>query len=153
MNLSKLEKQLALEEGRPPRTYLDTKNILTGGIGHNLIAKPERGYDRVGIQVSDEMCTKWFESDIQTSMAELDVHLPWWKEQDDVRQNALLDLCFNMGISGLKTFIYTLEAFSEGKYTAAAKGFRNSQWARDVKEARTKRITDMIQTGEWPTDV
>ena len=26
---------------------------------------------------------------------------------------------------------------------------RYPEWARDVKEARTKRVTDMIETGEW----
>jgi len=65
MRLDYLEAQLNVEEGRPPKTYLDHKGILTGGLGHNLRAKPEAGYDRVGVVVSDEVCSRWFAADIQ----------------------------------------------------------------------------------------
>jgi lysozyme len=149
MNLEKLEAQLLLEEGSPPRTYLDTKGLLSGGIGHNLIAHPEPGYDRVGVQVGDAIRSKWFTADIATAIAELDVHLPWWRDQDDVRQNALLNLCFNMGIGGLLTFKNTLAAFERGDYTTAAAGIRSSKYAHDVGANRSGRVAKMIETGEW----
>tara|TARA_R110000868_G_scaffold331698_1_gene592691 strand:- start:5896 stop:6351 length:456 start_codon:yes stop_codon:yes gene_type:complete len=149
MNLIKLEAQLALEEGAPTRTYLDTKGILTGGIGHNLIDEPESGFDRVGVIVPPEMRTKWFLKDIQDAIDDADRELPWWKGLDDVRQNALLNLLFNMGWGGLATFKNTLAAFERGDYVAAASGFRNSQYARDVGKTRSGRVAAMIETGEW----
>ena len=149
MNLEKLEKQLHLEEGRPPTTYLDSKGILSGGAGHNLIDEPEPGYDRPGIPVSDEMCTKWFLKDIQDAIDDLDRELPWWRDLDDVRQNALLNLCFNMGWTGLSTFHNTLANFKAGNYAAAASGFLRSQYARDVGPTRSKRVAKMIETGVW----
>jgi lysozyme len=149
MNLEKLEAQLAEEEGSPGRTYLDTKGILTGGIGHNLIAHPEAGYDRVGVIVESEKRTEWFKQDIQDAIAALDAKLPWWSALDDVRQNCLLDLTFNMGIGGLLTFHNTLALLEQGNYVMAANGFRNSQYARDVGPTRSGRICRMIERGEW----
>ncbi len=153
MNLDRLEAQLIVEEGSPPRTYLDTKNILTGGIGHNLIAHPEAGFDRVGVQVPDDVRSRWFRSDIQNSISDLDHHAPWWKQHDDVRQNVLLNLDFNMGWGGLSTFKNSLGAFAAKDYTRAAMGFKDSQWARDVGPIRSNRVCNMIATGQWPRDI
>ncbi len=153
MNLERLEAQLAIEEGSPPRTYLDTKGILTGGIGHNLQAHREYGFDRVGIIVSPEVCTRWFRADIQFAVNDLDRNAPWWKQLDDVRQNALLDLCFNMGWGTLTTFHKTLAAFAQRDYGRAADGIRNSQYAKDVGPARSGRVARMIETGQWPHDI
>lgn len=147
MNLSRLMKDLTESEGRPARTYLDTKNILTGGIGHNLIAKPESGFDRIGIIVPDRICERWFNADIQESILSLDRNLPWWRQCSDARQNALLDLCFNMGWGGLSTFKNTLAAFESGAYATAANGIRNSQYAKDVGPRRSGKIANMIQSG------
>lgn len=149
MDMQRLEAQLLISEGSPPRTYLDTKGILTGGIGHNLVAKPEAGFDRVGVLVPDDVRSRWFAADIETAMAELDVHLPWWRELDDVRQNAIIDLTFNMGISGLLTFKNTLAALERGDYATAAAGIRNSQYARDVGPRRSGHIAGMIEMGRW----
>lgn len=153
MNLERLQAQLAIEEGRPAKTYLDTKGILTGGIGHNLIAHPEPGFDRVGIVVNDAVCARWFRADIQESIDALDRRLPWWRQHDDVRQNALLNLCFNMGLGTLLTFKNTLSAFSARDYGRAADGVLNSQYARDVGPHRSGRVAGMIRTGQWPHDI
>ena len=153
MNLDKLEAQLILEEGAPSRTYLDTKGILTGGIGHNLIAHPYPGYDRIGVIVPEQMRSYWFRIDIIESINALNSGLPWWQELDDVRQNTLLNLCFNMGIGSLLGFKNTLAALKAGDYPTAARGILNSQYARDVGPNRSGRIAKMIETGQWPNDV
>lgn len=153
MNLDYLEAQLAIEEGSPPRTYLDTKGILTGGIGHNLMAHPESGFDRIGVIVPPDVCTRWFRADIQSAIRDLDRNAPWWKGLDDVRQNALLDLCFNMGWSTLASFRNTLAALAQKDYSRASYGILHSQYAHDVGPHRSGRVARMIETGAWPTDV
>lgn len=150
MNLESLQKQLALEEGCPPRTYLDSKNILTGGIGHNLIDEPEPGFDRIGILVPPEMVTKWFLKDIQDAIDDLDRELPWWRDENDARQNALLNLVYNMGWAGLSTFKNTLLAFERGNFGLVASGLRYSQYAKEVGPTRSGRVAKMIETGELP---
>lgn len=158
MNLQRLEIQLAIEEGAPTRTYLDTKGILTGGVGHNLIAHPEPGFDRIGVLVPADVRSRWFKTDIQGAISDLNHHCPWWHGMDDVRQNTIANLMFNMGWGngvdkGLSTFKNTLAAFAIKDYTRAAIGFKNSMWANDVGPVRCNRICNMIATGQWPTDI
>lgn len=149
MDLIRLQADLKKEEGSPDYTYLDSKGILSGGIGRNLIDEPEPGFDKPEIFVPEEMETKWFQKDIQDAIDGLNKYLPWWTKENDVRQNALLDLCFNMGVTGLLTFKTTLGFFQHGMYIAAASGIRNSQYARDVGPIRSSKIAKMIETGEF----
>lgn len=142
MDLNKLQKELSLEEGKNLKMYLDSLKIPTIGIGHNLRDKP----------ISERACQVIFEDDVAEVIAHLDQHLPWWREQDDVRQNALIDLCFNLGIDSLLGFKNTLKAWQEKRYEDAYNGLGASLWATQVGK-RAQRIQQMVRTGEWPNDI
>lgn len=152
MDIDRLKAQLELEEGTPQRTYLDTKGILSGGVGHNLVAHPEHGYDRVGILVPPEVSKKWFEQDLQRVINDLNHNLPWWTQLDPVRQNIVADMTFNMGIGGLMTFANTLANIKNGHYDAAADGMKASLWHTQVG-TRAIRLEKMMRTGQWPADI
>lgn len=153
MNLEKLKAQLKDEEGYRLEAYLDTEGILTIGIGHNCANDPVPGVAKVGDAITPECCHGLFEQDItEKAIKELDRELPWWKDLDDVRQNVMLDLCFNMGIKTLLTFVNTLHAIETGNYPAAADGMRRSRWARQVGR-RAIRLEQMMASGKWPEDI
>lgn len=142
MNLDKLESELSLEEGKNLKMYLDSLKIPTIGIGHNLRDKP----------ISERACRVIFEDDVNDAIADLDKYLPWWRNEDDVRQNALIDLCFNLGIESLLGFKNTLQAWQEHRYEDACQGLGASLWATQVGR-RAQRIQQMVKTGEWPNDI
>jgi lysozyme len=106
--------------------------------------------DAVGINRDEAEYLK--KNDILRAVEGLNTHLPWWANLDVVRQRALVELAFNMGIGsssrGLLSFRNALPALQRGDYEAAAAGFRNSKWAKDVGPRRTKRITNMLQFGD-----
>ena len=79
---------------------------------------------------------------------ELINNISWFYQLDDERQYALLDMCFNMGISRLLKFKKMLNAMFIGDFKGAAKECLNSKYARDVKK-RAERIARLIQTGIW----
>ena len=148
MNLEKLEEQLGIDEGKRLTAYLDTMGILTVGIGHNCATKPVPGVLKPGDTITEETCSQLFADDIQDSIAQLDRHLPWWRLLDDVRQNVLANMCFNMGINTLTQFRNTLKFIECGSYGMAADGMMQSLWARQVGD-RAKRLSKMMRTGEW----
>lgn len=149
MDIDRLRAQLTLEEGRCLAAYKDTEGILTVGIGHNCVAEPVPGVTKVGDTITDEQCDALFEADVQTkAVAECDQHLPWWRDLDDVRQNALANLMFNMGWTTLSQFKNTLAAFERHDFEAAAKGLEASRWHKQVGR-RALRIEAMVRTGEW----
>ena len=149
MNLEKLKEQLTLEEGLRLNAYLDSVGILTVGIGHNCRADPVLGVDKVGDTITVETCHELFMRDLdEKAINELDRELSWWRDLDDVRQNVMVDMAFNMGITVLLTFNNTLKAIEEGRWMDAAEGMRKSRWAKQVG-ARAVRLEKMMETGEW----
>lgn len=148
MNLEKLEEQLAIDEGKRLTAYLDTVGVLTCGIGHNCVARPVEGVLKAGDSITDEVCDDLFDMDIEVCQAELDVHLPWWRKMDEVRQNVIANMCFNLGITQLLQFKNTLRFMEHGSYALAADGMRQSLWARQVGD-RAKRLARQMESGQW----
>lgn len=148
MNIERLKAELTLEEGDRLTAYRDSVGILTVGIGHNCIARPVDGVSAPGDRITPEKEQELFLADVDDAIRQLDEHLPWWAQLDDVRQNVLLDMCFNMGIKTLLTFHNTLASVEGGEYEAAAKGMLASKWAKQVGK-RADRLAAMMTTGEW----
>ena len=148
MNIEKLKAQLAIDEASRLAAYLDSEGILTIGIGHNCVAKPVAGVHKVGDTITREVENELFEADIAEAMQELDRRFPWWTGLDDVRQNILINMCFNMGGKTLSGFVNTLRFIEGGEYALAADGMMSSKWARQVGD-RAKRLSTMMRTGEW----
>ena len=132
MDRVSLKARLASEEAERLVAYRDSLGILTVGIGHNCQSKPVEGVTKPGDYISPELEQQLFDSDVDDAVAELDKYLPWWSQLDDARQNVMVDLCFNMGIGTLRTFVHTLSLIEEGAYGAAANGMAHSLWARQV---------------------
>lgn len=150
MDLERLQKQLEVEEGKRNLAYQDSKGIWTIGIGHNVETRP----------ISDLAVKIIFEDDVNTVVELLDKYLPWWRNEDAVRQNALIDLGFNLGVGPseedkegkLLTFKNTLKCWKEKDYVGASNGLAASLWYKQVG-SRGKRIVKMVSTGEWPNDI
>lgn len=128
--------ELKRDEGVRLKPYTDTVGKLTIGVGRNL----------TDVGISDDECTALLENDIAKVLAQLDRSLPWWRKIDPVRQRVLVNMAFNMGMTGLLTFKNTLAAVQSGSYAAAAAGMLASKWATQVG-ARAERLADMMRTG------
>lgn len=125
-------------EGLRLKSYHCPAGKLTIGYGRNL---EDRG-------ITNDEAEYMLRNDIELCYKELDC-FSWFSDLDIVRQYALVDMCFNMGLPGLLTFRKALAAMAEGLYEKAADEFLDSKWAReDVGVQRSKRITDMIRTGK-----
>lgn len=136
MNLAKLIDQLSIDEGRKARIYVDTVGKITGGVGRNLTDRP----------FFEDEIDLMLKNDINLVVEQLDANLPWWRKMTDERQNALINLCFNLGINGLLQFKNSLALLKAGKYDEAAAAFMNSKWAKQVGQ-RAIRVTNQIRKG------
>lgn len=137
MDINLMRKELIRDEGVRNYPYKDTVGKLTIGVGRNL--------DGVGIH--DDEAYLMLANDIQDAMRSLDKHLPWWRELAEVRQRVLVNMCFNLGITGLLGFKNTLAMIKTGKYTEAAAAMLNSKWAGQVG-ARAQRLAEQMAKGE-----
>ena len=138
-SMTRLEQLLIKHEGYRNKVYNDSLGIPTIGVGHNLIHG-----------LSNRTVDFILEEDIDNAMQACFRHLPFFHTLDTVRQDMLIEMCFNMGIATLLTFKNSLSALFSKDWTAAEEGFRASKWAKQVGEKRVNDICHMVRTGEYP---
>jgi lysozyme len=133
--------QLTLHEGSKNFVYKDTTGNWTIGVGRNI--------SRGGMGLSDEEIVYLLKNDLKRIDKELDKAFPFYSKLDPVRQDALMNLCFNVGINRLKKFQFAIRALELGDYAESAAEFLDSIWADQVGQ-RAKDVAHMIETGEYP---
>jgi lysozyme len=138
--MSKLVAQLKRHEGVKSHAYKCTANMITVGVGRNI---DENG----GIGLSDDEINYLLENDIKRCKQEL-ISLSWFTDLDSVRQDAIVNLCFNLGLTRLMGFKNAMAAMAEGNYERAADEFYDSRWAKQVK-SRADEVCEMIRTGRY----
>ncbi len=119
---------------------------LTVGIGFNL----EAG----GLSLSE--CKTILAMRLSSIINELTNSLSFFGSLDEIRQAALIDLAYNMGVNGLLKFRNAdktgfLDLLSNHNYVEAAVDLSNTKWASQVQAARVDDICSMITTGVWPS--
>lgn len=78
---------------------------------------------------------------------DLTCELPWWRSLDDLRQDVLVNMSYNLGVAGLMRFHHMLAALDQGDYAEAAAQMLDSEWATQVK-GRATRLAQQMKTGE-----
>lgn len=139
MNIPKLREMLTLHEGLKLKPYLCTAGKTTIAIGRNL--------DDVGI--TREEADMMLDHDIDRCIEELDRVLASWRTHDDVRQNVLIELVFNLGITRFLGFRKMIAALTAYDYATAAKEMKDSRWYTQVGQ-RAVTMCEMMRTGEYP---
>ncbi len=117
MNKQKLVEQLERHEGLRLKPYRDTVGKLTLGIGRNL--------DDKGI--TPQEARMLLHNDIEYFKRSIEVNIGVYSRLNDCRQNVLLNMAFNLGIAGLKTFKNMLLALENSDYEEAAKQMLSSK--------------------------
>lgn len=133
--MKNLKEWIKYHEGFRSHPYIDTVGKLTIGYGRNL---QDNG---ISIQEANVL----FENDFQRCLEEL-IKYPWYSEQPENIKNALMNMCFNLGINRLLEFKRMIAAIEKKEYTNAALEALNSKWAAQVGE-RAKDIALMIRQG------
>jgi lysozyme len=144
-NDPELLSELRRDEGEVRHEYKDSLGFSTIGVGR-LIDK------RKGGGLSSDEISYLLANDVKRTIADLDKHLPWWRQLTAARQRVLINMAFNLGIgsaavgSGLLGFKNTLRMVQEGDYAGAAAGMLSSKWAKQVG-ARAERLAKMMKEG------
>lgn len=139
--MSKLIEQLRRHEGVRSHVYLCPAGYETIGVGRNIAES--------GLGLSDDEIDYLLKNDIERCRLELSA-FSWFTDTDPVRQDALINLCFNLGMTRLLGFKNALARMAEGKYPEAAEEFLDSRWAKQVG-SRADEVTEMIKTGRYPS--
>lgn len=138
MDMSKLINTLRRHEGVKNTLYKCTSDKWTIGVGRNL--------EDVGL--SEEEIDMLLQNDITRTEELLDEYMDWWSDLDYVRQDAMINFVFNVGIGTAMKFKKAMTALEEGDYEIAADEMMDSNWSKQVGD-RAVEVTEMIRTGEY----
>lgn len=139
--LTPLEASIIAHEGVSAFPYMDTEGNLTIGIGKNI----DRS-SNMGLQF-DEMLLL-LRNDIDDCIRELRVH-KFYRIQDSVRKDVLIELCYNMGTPKLLTFKRMRGALLEQDYIKAAHELLDSRWALQVGKKRSLNLAERLLNGQY----
>ena len=136
--MNRIKAQLVRHEGLRLKPYRCTAGKLTIGIGRNL---DDRG-------ISQKEAYAMLERDILDCEQWLNDEIPEiYNNLDEVRQSVLLNMCFNLGISGLLGFKNTLAFVKAGDWERAANGMLASKWAKQVGR-RAIELSELMRKGK-----
>jgi lysozyme len=135
--LQKVKVQLLRHEGMKLKPYRCPAGKLTIGIGRNLDANG----------ISQKEAFVLLENDILRCESQLMDHIPIaYSDLNDNRKSVLLNMCFNLGISGLLEFKNTLAFIGAGDYERAANNMLASRWAKQVGR-RAIELSKLMRKG------
>lgn len=128
------------DKGPNLEAYKDSKGIWTIGYGHNL--------QTMKCTVIEAEC--WLSQDIALAQRAAAKFKEYIFLDTDARQNAFVELVFNMGPVKVAEFKKMLAAIAAQDWQKAADELYNSKWREDVGPNRSKTLIDMIRTGNFP---
>ena len=134
----KIKDQLVLHEGLRLKPYKCTSGKLTIGVGRNL--------DDVGI--SEQEAFMLLDSDINKIINSLPFQFPFYSKLNDARKAVLINMAFNIGMSGLFKFKNMLAAIREEDFEQASYEMLDSVWAEQVGN-RARQLANQMANGEW----
>ena len=127
-------------EGVRSKVYVCSGGYETIGVGRNI--------SETGLGLDDKEIAYLLSNDILRIRKELEDEYPWFSRLDTVRQDALIDMSFNLGQTVLRKFKNALHAMSKKQYEQAADEFMDSRWSKQVGN-RAVEVTNMIKYGEY----
>lgn len=166
-NLS-IEEQLKIDEGSSLTIYKDTKGYWTVGIGH-LIKRDSTIHREEAIRLLDKELTTYatngritpaeqsylFRKDlaaVQKGIAHSSFY-GVYQGLDPVRQSAIQNMVFQLGVLGVSKFRKMWAAIAKGDYSQAAKEGLDSTWFKQTPN-RARRVMETLRTGStqhYPT--
>lgn len=146
MDLKQLRSELVVAEGGfQAKAYKDSLGYWTAGLGHLLDQRQDWSNKVFDQPTMDD----WYNADIATATSEAE-SLPEWASLDtDARQNAVVELVFNMGRDHWKLFIHCRMAIIKKQWQEAHDQLLDSVWASQVHATRANRLANYILTGEF----
>ncbi|WP_139737516.1 glycoside hydrolase family protein [Aeromonas caviae] len=156
----RIEQQLVIDEGSKLTIYKDTEGKYTIAIGHLISNNPNITRTQA-IALLDKELNRSTQGTItpleQSNLFRKDLAAVQkgitqasfygvYKGLDPVRQSAIQNMVFNLGVAGTAKFKKMFAALAKGDYESASKEGLNSLWARQVPN-RAKRVMETLRTG------
>ena len=141
MNKSRLREQLRHDEGVVHHAYQDSEGYWTIGVGRLID-------ERKGGLLSPKEIEYLLDNDIERVSIDLQKEWTWFNDLNDVRQEVLANMRFNLGLANLRKFKRMISALERRDWVDASREMLDSKWATQVGN-RAIRLSNAMRTGQW----
>lgn len=126
-------------EGFRAKVYMDT------------LGNPTVGYGQLvrDLVVTEQQASEWLADNVKRIERELEKDPRFQAIEEQARKDVLIEMAYNMGITGLMTFSQTWACIVSKNYEKAALNMLSSLWAKQVK-LRAIRLATQMRTGSYP---
>lgn len=136
--MSKLIEQLKVHEGLRLKPYQCTAGKWTIGYGRNL---EDNGITKYEAEIL-------LTHDVAAIIDQLSQSIDGWRCLDGPRKAVLINMAFNLGVSGLMKFKKTIKYIALKMYTEASIEMMDSKWARQLPD-RALELSAQMDLGRF----
>lgn len=131
MTEDEIKDMIKAHEGFRAYVYYDSRGFPTGGYGHCFLNRSPISHDVADLLFKEDY------AEAVKGYNKLELNL------DPIRRGILIDMIFNLGLSGLRGFTKMLKALRAGDYNKASMEMLDSEWAKQTKY-RAKKLAEMM---------
>jgi lysozyme len=155
---TRLRAQVRIAEGYRARPYKDSRGLWTFGNGRCLETHPLTGAEwkelldkkQLAAFLSIDGADSLEEAELDLVEADLARDLyPYWAGLNDARQNALIEMAYQMGVQKEEAFHDMLTCVSKSDWPGAYAAGMDSDWARETPP-RAQRVLTQLSSGTFP---
>ena len=142
-------------EGYRQDVYECSNGVPTVGIGFALKdfnPSPELCKEIVDWQIANQLiCISKEHSQIEVANLLSKLHLQlterysWYSDIPPMVKSVLIEMCFQIGLSGVGKFKKALKAIENADWKVAADEMLDSKWARKDSPLRAERLADIVR--------
>lgn len=145
MNRERLLDEIKEHEGFVEHVYKDSLGYDTIGYGF-LVDKGKGG------EIPLPVAEYWLNFKVNQIMERLRRELPWFAAAPDHVQRALVNMSYQMGVSGVLKFRNMLAHLEAGQWVEAGDEALDSRWARQTPNRAAKVVQIMKGYGDVELD-
>ena len=131
--MNNLIKQIKHNEGYRSRVYKCTEGYDTMGYGFAI----------KDLVLSEEVCEMILIEKLEFLEKSIKNRFSWYEESPQVIKEVIMNMCYQLGVSGFSKFKKTISYFAESDYKGASVEMLDSKWARQTPN-RAKDLSKLV---------
>jgi len=132
IDLDLLSQELKRDEGFRDQVYLCSAGKQTLGYGINLESE----------KIPERIASLWLDDKMIWTIGQCE-KFDWFYDLSDVRKRVILNMSYQMGITGVSKFKNMIRFIEEGDFRKASDEMRDSKWFRQTPN-RAERLAQMM---------
>ena len=109
-------------------------------LGYSTIGYGRLIDQRRGGGITEDEALHLLHNDITDITNRLDRAFPWWTSQPVAVQNFIVELCYQLGVSGFSKFKKAIAHLQTSNIEGAKKDSLDSRWAKEQTPSRASRM-------------